>query len=50
MQDGKVTTKTIGGIEFDQPYKMKKKRFVQMYSKKFGDKTEDVFEELTKKK
>lgn len=36
----------IGIVTFDLPLKMNKKRFVEVYKDRFGEKTEEVFEQL----
>lgn len=46
----KIKTKTVGGINFTLPFKMTKKRFKEVFGKRFGENWEDYFNELSKSK
>lgn len=50
MPKNKSTSVVIEGVEFAQPFKMKKARFTKLYGGRYGDRADAVFEQLTKKK
>lgn len=42
-----MKTTKINGVEFQLPFKMKKAVFMKAFSKRFGENTESIFEQLS---